>query len=430
MGSILCFVASELTKFELLALDAGLSFDGVVSEEQKLRKIRELADHRDMPRRSLFESTHTVSYEHEQVGHHSILYEHVEELRNTFGEGILVGDVAHSPLWTGYSIRVNAQYLISRTGSREGMMDWLSDALRGDGGRFKRSASAEKLDRILRTMPKMVGEDVISEIVLSYIRALPGIRTVHKSRSIRAYGEEESGEGNIRRDDILRGAANTELFAEAIKKATSYNENSSGTGSGSDKKRAVPLPWGLDRLDQQSLPLDGKYDPIFTGMYVNAFIVDSGLDTRHVEFADGQAWVEEQQQQQQGGTGGSGSQSGQSSFSGRTVRNLYDVYAGEDMYAKTGDLEYLDDDDMSFFPPRNNDLVGHGTHCAGTIGGTNVGVSPNANLYGVRVLNSQGSGDREHSPGPLFACGISRTACLRQSSICLSAAPVLLSSAR
>lgn len=40
----------------------------------------------------------------------------------------------------------------------------------------------------------------------------------------------------------------------------------------------------------------------------------------------------------------------------------------------------------------NTDLNGHGTHCAGTIGGTVYGVAKNANILAVKVLNSGGSG--------------------------------------
>lgn len=54
---------------------------------------------------------------------------------------------------------------------------------------------------------------------------------------------------------------------------------------------------------------------------------------------------------------------------------------------------------VSFIPGSAsfNDLHGHGTHCAGIVAARNnnigvVGVAPNANLYAVKVLNDQGSG--------------------------------------
>lgn len=40
----------------------------------------------------------------------------------------------------------------------------------------------------------------------------------------------------------------------------------------------------------------------------------------------------------------------------------------------------------------NGDANGHGTHCAGTVGSATYGVAKNTRLYGVKVLNDQGSG--------------------------------------
>ena len=40
-------------------------------------------------------------------------------------------------------------------------------------------------------------------------------------------------------------------------------------------------PWGLDRIDQESLPLDGKYSYWPTGKGVNVYIVSSGISKTH-----------------------------------------------------------------------------------------------------------------------------------------------------
>ena len=97
--------------------------------------------------------------------------------------------------------------------------------------------------------------------------------------------------------------------------------------------------WGLDRLDQRPLPLDGSYSFAGNGAGVRVYIVDTGILTSHVQ------------------------------FTGRAL-------AG---YSAFGD---------------NNpeDCNGHGTHVAGTIGGSTTGVARGVNVVSVRVLDCAGSG--------------------------------------
>ena len=97
-------------------------------------------------------------------------------------------------------------------------------------------------------------------------------------------------------------------------------------------------PWGLDRINQRGLPLDRKYSYGYTGAGVYAYIVDTGLDAGHGQF-------------------------------GGRARNVYDALGGD-----------------------GNDCNGHGTHVAGTVGGTTYGVAKSVQLRGVRVLGCDGSG--------------------------------------
>lgn len=99
-------------------------------------------------------------------------------------------------------------------------------------------------------------------------------------------------------------------------------------------------PWGLDRIDQRTLPLDGVYRYIdaLTPVYVH--VIDTGVRTSHVEF-DGRASSVE---------------------------------------------DYVNDG------INGEDCNGHGTHVAATIAGTTDGVAKHALILSHRVLNCSGVG--------------------------------------
>ncbi|XP_071498641.1 extracellular serine proteinase-like [Diadema antillarum] len=96
--------------------------------------------------------------------------------------------------------------------------------------------------------------------------------------------------------------------------------------------------WGLDRVDQVSLPLDDVFNPMGDGSGVDVYVIDTGINAVHQDF---------------GGRG----------------------FIGYD--ARDGD---------------GDDCNGHGTHCAGTVGGTTYGVAAGTRIFGVRVLGCLGSG--------------------------------------
>src|SRR5688500_12591191 len=97
-------------------------------------------------------------------------------------------------------------------------------------------------------------------------------------------------------------------------------------------------PWGLDRIDQRSRPLNAIYTFNWTGSGVTAYVIDTGIRTAHDQF-------------------------------GGRAANVFDAFGGN-----------------------GQDCHGHGTHVAGTIGGSNFGVAKSVQLRGVRVLNCSGSG--------------------------------------
>lgn len=109
-----------------------------------------------------------------------------------------------------------------------------------------------------------------------------------------------------------------------------------------DATQSMPSgqPWGLDRIDQRS-GLSRTYTYGYTGAGVNAYILDTGLQTGHPDF-------------------------------GGRARIAYDALGG------TG-----------------SDCEGHGTHVAGTVGGKTYGVAKKVRLYGVKVLYGRNCGGTE-----------------------------------
>jgi subtilisin family serine protease len=98
--------------------------------------------------------------------------------------------------------------------------------------------------------------------------------------------------------------------------------------------------WGLDRVDQAALPLSGTYTYDFDGNGVNAYIIDTGIRRTHQDLG------------------------------GRVVEGYTAIADGRG----------------------TSDCNGHGTHVAGTVGGSRWGVAKSVTLWAVRVLNCSGSG--------------------------------------
>jgi subtilisin family serine protease len=99
-----------------------------------------------------------------------------------------------------------------------------------------------------------------------------------------------------------------------------------------------PPSWGLDRIDQTNLPLSNSYTYNSTGAGVYAYIIDTGISLPNSDF-------------------------------GSRASNVYNAVGGS-----------------------SSDCNGHGTHVAGTVGGTAYGVAKGVYLRGVKVLDCNGSG--------------------------------------
>ena len=102
-----------------------------------------------------------------------------------------------------------------------------------------------------------------------------------------------------------------------------------------------PAPsWGLDRVNQRNLPLDNMYSYQYDGQGVKAYVIDTGINSTHAQFA------------------------------GRILPGNSQIADGRG----------------------TEDCNGHGTHVAGTIGGSTYGIAPSVSLVPIRVLDCAGSG--------------------------------------
>jgi subtilisin family serine protease len=97
-------------------------------------------------------------------------------------------------------------------------------------------------------------------------------------------------------------------------------------------------PWGLDRIDQRNLPLSGTFTYPNTASNVRVYVLDTGIRTSHTQFGGRATWG------------------------------------------------------ANFAGGQNTDCHGHGTHVAGTVGGSTYGVAKAVRLVAVKVLNCAGSG--------------------------------------
>ena len=144
----------------------------------------------------------------------------------------------------------------------------------------------------------------------------------------------------------VRGLTNGIAYTFSVTATNSIGTSDASVASAPVTPTAASTPeapttlWGLDRIDQRALPLNNQFSRAYTGSGVTAYIIDTGVLSTHTEFG------------------------------GRVLSGFSSVSDANG----------------------TQDCNGHGTHVAGTVGGSNYGVAPGVAIVPVRVLDCSGSG--------------------------------------
>ena len=145
---------------------------------------------------------------------------------------------------------------------------------------------------------------------------------------------------------VVSGLSNGTEYTFTVTATNSVGTSVASAASNAVIPVAVNVPiatarsWGLDRVDQRSLPLDGLIARAGTGMGVNVYVIDTGVYASNTEFA------------------------------GRVVAGYTAISDGRG----------------------TTDCHGHGSHVAGTIAGSTFGFANQASIVPIRVLDCYGSG--------------------------------------
>ncbi|KAL4419731.1 hypothetical protein ABPG75_006829 [Micractinium tetrahymenae] len=186
-----------------------------------------------------------------------------------------------------------------------------------------------------------------------YAAALPGFAARFRQRAqlarfLEAYADQLESAAPDATVSLRRVSVGAEDVSTAAAAVTAATATAAVEYSSLDTSSAA-FRWGLDRVDQPRLPLDGEYKYWNTGEGVHVYILDTGIRSSHEEFEY---------------------------LDGRAGSRASEVFAAPSLDPGLAGL----------------DCEGHGTHVAAVVGGLQFGVAKGAALHAVRILDCSGNG--------------------------------------
>lgn len=191
---------------------------------------------------------------------------------------------------------------------------------------------------------------VPGEYVITFAESASKAAAIENENRLTSEILKEGGEIKEIWRDALHGAALTgisEQQARALSKLPGIALVSPNTIGGSSTAQ-MNAPFHLDRIDQQTLPVNNIYNYTFTGAGVHAYVMDGGIRTTHQEFLTNGALPSR-------------------------ATNDFDALGGAACGTGTSNFGYY-----------------HGTGVASIIGGTVTGVAKLIRIHGVRVSDCVG----------------------------------------
>jgi subtilisin family serine protease len=188
------------------------------------------------------------------------------------------------------------------------------------------------------------GKDVVADSYIVVLKGKPGTARAGTSRSAIGRASAKGVHVNRQYQHALNGFSATLTAAQltSLRNDPDVDYVSANHKVHVNSADTPTASWGLDRIDQRT-GQDNTYTYNATGTGVTAYVIDTGIRITHTQFG------------------------------GRA----------------TGGFTAIDDGNGT------DDCYGHGTHVAGTIGGSTYGVAKAVHLVAVRVLDCDGSGTYE-----------------------------------